>query len=109
MFLQQVQMDIHSGQEAAFEAGLLEVRQQVFASAGFRGFAVAQNAERPTTYLVQVRWETIEELTGFVESGRAARAWAPVEAFLLRDPLVDHFVERDALGLIGPGVVTGRV
>jgi heme-degrading monooxygenase HmoA len=109
MFLQQLQMDTHAGQEAAFEAGLLEVRQQVFMSAGFRGFAVAQDAERPTSYLVQVRWETVEELTEFVQSGRAARAWAPVETYLVRDPLVDHFVERPALGLTGPGVITDLV
>jgi heme-degrading monooxygenase HmoA len=109
MLLQQLQMDTRPGQETAFEAGLLEVRQQVFRSAGFRGFAVSQNAERPTNYLVQVRWETVEELTEFVQSGRAARAWAPVEAYLVRDPLVEHFLERPALGLTGPGVIADLV
>lgn len=106
MFLQQVQIDVHLGQEAAFEAGLLEVRQRVFMSPGFRGFDVAQGAERPTTYLVQVRWETLEELTAFVETGRAAKAWAPVEEFLAREPMIDHFVEKPNLALNGPGVVT---
>jgi heme-degrading monooxygenase HmoA len=106
MFLQQVQIDVRPGQEAVFEAGLLEVRQRVFMQPGFRGFDVAQSGEQPATYLVQVRWETLEELTAFVESGLAERAWGPVEAFLVRDPRVDHFIERHELGLGGPGVVT---
>jgi heme-degrading monooxygenase HmoA len=106
MFLQQVQLVARDGQQAGFEAALCETRQRVFSSPGFRGFTVAQGAEHESTYLVQVLWETLEELVECVESGRFERCWAPVEPFLAAPPRVEHFVERPGLGLSGPGVVT---
>lgn len=106
MLLQQVAIAVLDGQEAAFEAALCEVRQRAFMSAGFRGFAVAQGVDSPTTYLVQVRWETLEELTDFIESGRFERCWAPAWPFLAGPPRADHFVERPGLAFQGPGVIT---
>jgi quinol monooxygenase YgiN len=106
MVLEQWEITVGDGQEAAFEAALLEVRQRVFMSAGFRGFTVAQGtAAHPATYLVQVLWESAGELADFAES-RLARCWAPVEPFLAGPPRVRHYVERPGLGLNGPGVVT---
>jgi heme-degrading monooxygenase HmoA len=105
MILQQVEMAVLDGHEAAFEAALCEVRQRVFMSRGFRGFTVAQGAEHPSTYLVQVLWESPEELVDFAES-RFGRCWAPVEPFLAGPLRVHHFVERPGLGLNGPGVIT---
>jgi heme-degrading monooxygenase HmoA len=106
MLVQQVTLAVLGGQETAFEAALCESRQRVFMSAGFRGFAALQGAEHPSTYLVTVHWETLEELAAFGESGRFERCWAPVRPFLAGPPRVEHFVERPGLGLNGPGVIT---
>jgi hypothetical protein len=56
-------------------------------------------------YLVQVLWESPEELADFTES-RFGRCWAPVEPFLAGPLRVNHFVERPGLALNGPGVIT---
>jgi heme-degrading monooxygenase HmoA len=106
MLVERVEIVVLGGREAAFEAVLCEVRQRVFTSQGFRGFMVAQGVERPSTYLVQVLWETREELADFTESGRFERCWAPVEPFLAGRLSVDHFVGRPSLALQGPGVLT---
>jgi heme-degrading monooxygenase HmoA len=106
MVLEQLELVVRDGHEAAFEAALCEVRQRVFLSRGFRGFAVAQGAEQPASYLVQIHWETVEELVDFAESDRFERCWAPVEPFLAGPPRVTHYVERPGLGFQGPGVVT---
>jgi heme-degrading monooxygenase HmoA len=106
MLLQHVALAVRDGQAAAFEAALLEVRQRVFMSPGFRTFTVAQGAEDPSAYLVQVRWESLEELADFADSGRFGRCWAPVERFLAGPLRVDHFVERPGLDFQGPGVIT---
>jgi heme-degrading monooxygenase HmoA len=106
MLLQQVELTVRDGQEAAFEAALCEVRQRVFMSRGFRGFTVAQGAEHSYRYLVQVRWETLDELADFARSGRFERCWAPVEPFLAGPLRVDHFAERPSLSFQGPGVIT---
>lgn len=105
MIVERVELEVLDGRETAFEAALCEVRQRVFMSAGFRGFSVAQSIRTPTTYLVQVRWETVEELARYTES-RFEQAWAPVDPFLARRPRVDHFAERPSLASQGPGVIT---
>jgi heme-degrading monooxygenase HmoA len=105
VILQRVEMAVRSGLEHAFEGALLEVRQRVFMSAGFRGFDVHQGLELPAGYLVLVRWETAEELAAFAES-RFERAWEPVRPFLAGPMRTDHFTERESLGMTGPGVVT---
>jgi quinol monooxygenase YgiN len=74
-------------------------------SRGFRGFTVLQSTEAQSAYLVQVRWESPEELADFSES-RFARCWAPVEPFLAAPLRVDHYLERPGLALNGPGVIT---
>ena len=104
MLLQQVSLVVVEGQQAAFEGALLEVRQRVFMSAGFRGLTVAQGAEHPTGYLVQIRWESLDELAAAAD--RFDRAWAPVQPFLAGPLRVDHFVERPTLDFQGPGVLT---
>jgi heme-degrading monooxygenase HmoA len=106
MLLQVVELTAAPGQESEFEAALCESRQRVFMSPGFRGFTVHQGTDASPSYLVQVLWETREELEAFLAT-RFERCWAPVEPFLDRMPRVEHFVERPGLGLNGPGVVTG--
>ena len=106
MFLQHVEIVVRDGHEAEFEAALCEVRQRVFMSPGFRGFRVAQDAEHLCTYLVEVRWESLEELAEFADSGRFERCWAPVEPFLARPLRLGHFAERPSLALQGPGVIS---
>ncbi len=106
MFQEHVEVAVLDGQESAFEAALCEVRQRVFMLPGFRGFAVAQGVtEHPSTYWVQVLWETPEELAAFVDS-RFERCWAPVAPFVAGSPRVNHFVERPGLALTGPGVIS---
>jgi heme-degrading monooxygenase HmoA len=105
MILELVEIAVRDGQEAEFEAALCEVRQRVFMSPGFRGFTVSQSAEGPSVCLVQVRWESPEELADFSES-RFAPCWAPVEPFLAAPLRVNHYLERPGLALNGPGVIT---
>jgi heme-degrading monooxygenase HmoA len=106
MMLQLVEAVTLEGQDAQFEAALCEVRQRVFMTPGFRGWTVAQGAEQAMAYLVQVRWETVEELRDVVNTDRSERCWAPVQPLLARPLRVDHFVERPSLNDQGPGVVT---
>ncbi|MFI7588621.1 putative quinol monooxygenase [Spongisporangium articulatum] len=106
MLLQRIELAASPGQAAGLESALIEVRQRVFSSPGFRGFTVRQGVERPDVYLVDVLWETPDELLEHGESGRFDRCWAPAQPFLARPPRVDHFTEKPALDLHGPGVIT---
>jgi heme-degrading monooxygenase HmoA len=106
VILERVEATILDGREAEFEAALCEVRQRVFMSRGFRGFTVTQGVERPSTYLVEVSWETLEERAEFEASGRFARCWAPVDPFLATALRVELYAQRPSLSLHGPGVIT---
>ena len=106
MFLQHVEVTVRDGHKAEFEAALCEVRQGVFMSPGFRGFKVAQNVEHLATYLVEVRWESLDELAEFADSGRFERCWAPVDPFLAGPLRLEHFADRPSLAFQGPGVIT---
>jgi heme-degrading monooxygenase HmoA len=106
MFLQHIEVVVVDGREPEFETALCEVRQRVFMSPGFRGFRVVQDVEHPSTYLVEVRWETLDELAEFADSGRFERCWRPVEPFLARPLRLGHYAERPGLAFQGPGVVT---
>ena len=108
MFVQHLEVTVLGGHEAAFEAALCEVRQRVFMCRGFRGFLVAQGAERPSSYFVDVRWETPEELADGVDHGLFERCWAPVAPFLDRPLRAVYLVERESLALHGPGVITDQ-
>src|SRR3954466_650447 len=101
MVLEILEIAVRDGQDAAFEAALCEVRQRVFMSPGFRGFTVAQGLEDSAVYLVDVLWESREELADFTDSGRAERCWAPVDACLAERPRVGHLLERPGLTLQG--------
>lgn len=106
MIVEMVEIIVDDAHEAAFEVALCEVRQRVFMSAGFRGFSVVQGVdERPSAYLVDVRWESADELAAFTQH-RAARAWAPIEPYLAAPLRVRRYVERPGLALTGPGVLT---
>ena len=103
MYVQHIALLARDDRQAAFEAALVDVRRDVFAAPGFRGFTVVQGVEDAFTYVVEVRWESLDELTRFVRSGRFERAWAPVEPFLARPPEGGVFVERPGLAFSGPG------
>jgi heme-degrading monooxygenase HmoA len=77
-----VEAVVLDGQDALFEAALCEVRQRAFMMPVFRGLTVAQGAEQAAVYLVQVRWETVEELQDVVGTDRFQRCWAPVQPLM---------------------------
>ncbi len=105
MLIQQVQIAVQPGQEAVFEAALVDVRQRAFTAPGFRRFDVAQGAEEPTHYQVQVLWETAAELQSFTTSDRFEHTWAPIHPYLTRPLLIDVLLERPSLDFQGPGVL----
>jgi heme-degrading monooxygenase HmoA len=106
MIVERLEIAVLDGREAAFEAALLDVRQGLVMTRGFRGFTVAQSVDQPSSYLVQVLWETVEEHADFADSDRFGRCWAPVGPFLAGPPRAQTFAQRDGLTFRGPGVIT---
>lgn len=92
MILEAAQLSIKPGREAAFEAAMRQARPLIEASPGFGGIEVRRCIERPNSYLLLVRWETLEDHTvGFRGSERYLQWRALLHDFYDPFPTVEHF------------------
>ena len=92
MILEHALLDVRSGREEAFEQAFAEARAIIAASPGFMGLVLARCLERPGTYLLLVRWRTLEDHTvGFRGSAAYDRWRALLHHFYDPFPTVEHF------------------
>jgi heme-degrading monooxygenase HmoA len=93
MILELADIRIHTGQQAAFEAALAQGAASVIAHAhGYLGHTLHRGIESPERFLLQVRWETLEDHTvGFRGSPAFAQWRAIVGPFFAGPPVVEHF------------------
>jgi heme-degrading monooxygenase HmoA len=99
VIVQRLRVSVAPGREAGFEAALSEAREVVFAAPGFRRFAVDRGIDRPSTYLVQISWETAEEQDAFSRSDLFHRWAALVDPYVVGTPLVERYEPRPSLSL----------
>lgn len=84
MILEVAVLNVKTGEEARFEAAFAEAGKFIQASQGYLGHELRRCLESPSRYLLQVRWERLEDHTeGFRGSG-GYRQWAA---------LLHHFYE----------------
>jgi heme-degrading monooxygenase HmoA len=103
MIIQRLGLSVLPGREVELEAVLTETRELPFMSAGFRRLSVARGVEDPSRYVVDVLWETVEDLVAFGESPRAARWAAALRPFLAEAPRVEPLEQRNGLSLVSGG------
>jgi heme-degrading monooxygenase HmoA len=99
MITERLTIHVAPGRENDFEGALSEAGQVVFLAEGFRRFQVDRGIDKPTTYLVQIQWETAEEQTRFSQS-ELFRQWATlIDPYVIGTPAVERFEQRPALSL----------
>lgn len=93
MILELADIRIHPGQQAAFDEAIERgVRTAIAHARGFQGYQVFKGIESPERYLLQIRWETLENHTvDFRESAAFADWRAIVGPFFASPPTVEHF------------------
>ena len=93
MILELADIRIQPGQQAAFEAAIVQGASEIIAGAqGFRGYKVNHGIESPERYVLQIWWETLEDHTvGFRESELFTQWRAIVGPFFAVPPQVEHF------------------
>ncbi len=98
MVLEHALFSVRPGSQEAFEGALLEARQIISASPGFRSLELHRGIESPEQFLLLVEWETLEDhVVGFRESD-AFTAWrALIGPYFASPPVMEHFVPVDAL------------
>lgn len=93
MILELADIRIHAGQQAAFDEAIERGIRTVIAHArGFNGHQVFKGIEHPERYLLQIRWETLENHTVDFRGSAAFADWrAIVGPFFASPPTVEHF------------------
>jgi heme-degrading monooxygenase HmoA len=84
------------GSEADFERAFAQARPLISARPGFRTMSLSRSLESPSSYLLLVEWETLEDHTvGFRESAEYQQWKALLHHFYDPFPVVEHFAVVD--------------
>ncbi len=92
MILEHALLPVKPGREADFVAAFDEAKQIISAMPGFLALTLSRCQERPSTFLLLVEWETLEDHTVGFRGSREYDEWRR----LLHDfydpfPVVEHF------------------
>ena len=94
MILEAAQIQVKSGEEAAFEVAMRRAAPVIAGAAGYVSHEVQRCIETPGRYLLLVRWETLEAHTvGFRGSPAFAEWRAIIGGFFASAPMVEHYEE----------------
>jgi heme-degrading monooxygenase HmoA len=81
------------GREADFERAFAEARSLISSTSGFRSLSLSRSVESPTTYLLLVEWDSLEDHTVGFRQSVAYQEWKVLlHHFYEPFPVVEHFV-----------------
>ena len=92
VILEQAVLDVRPGRADDFEVAFSRAKAIVSAAPGFRGLTLSRCVERPDTYLLLVRWDTLEDHTeGFRGSAQYQEWKRLLHHFYDPFPTVEHY------------------
>ena len=94
MVLERAQLSIAPDQEADFEAAFATAKDVIASSPGFVRLTLSRGVESPSSYLLIVEWERLEDHTEVFRGSERFTQWrALVGPFFASPPDVEHFAE----------------
>ena len=94
MVLEHALLDVISGLEVEFEEAFSRARDVISKSPGVISLKIVRGIERPSSYLLLVEWESLEDHTiGFRQSALYAEWRELLHHFYDPFPVVEHFLE----------------
>jgi len=92
MILEHALLSITPGQQAPFEQAFTEAEKVISRAEGYLGHQLQRGLESPATYLLLVRWATLEAHTVGFRQGPLFGEWRGlIGAFFAAPPAVEHF------------------
>lgn len=92
MILEVAILDVRPGSEDAFEAAFAQAQPLVASITGFQALDIQRCLERPSRYVLLVRWRRLEDHTeGFRGSPQYAQWKALLHHFYDPFPVVEHY------------------
>ena len=99
MILEQAVLPVKSGAEAEFERAFGQAKGIIAAMPGFRGLTLSRCLERPSSYLLLVEWDRLEDHTEGFRNAPAYQEWrALLHPFYDPPPVVEHYSQVAAVG-----------
>jgi len=90
--LERAIMAIQPGKEAEFEQALIAAREVIGESRGFRSLSVVRCIEEPSSYMLLIEWDRLEDHTeGFRNSALFARWRELIGPYFSAAPDVQHY------------------
>jgi heme-degrading monooxygenase HmoA len=94
VILENAVMSVHSGREEEFLDALVQARAVLEQSHGFRELVVHRGIERPSSFLLLISWETLEDHTVGFRGGELFTQWrAILGPFFAEPPVVEHWTQ----------------
>lgn len=92
MITEHALLPVVPGREVDFEAAFAQAREIIAAMPGFGGLTLSRSIESPSTYLLLVEWERLEDHTeGFRGSVQYDRWRDLLHHFYEPFPVVEHY------------------
>lgn len=92
MIVEHAAVSITPGREADFLAALEQAKAVLAESPGWCGIQVHRSIERPSTFLLAISWETLEDHTVGFRGGELFAQWrALIGPFFAEPPAVEHW------------------
>jgi heme-degrading monooxygenase HmoA len=92
VILEHALLPVLPGREAEFEAAMRQAQPLIAAMPGFEELTLSRCLERPSTYLLLVRWQRLEDHTEGFRRSEAYQDWrALLHHFYDPFPTVEHF------------------
>jgi heme-degrading monooxygenase HmoA len=92
VILEQAVLAVKPGQEQEFEAAFGRAKSIVAAMPGFRCLTLSRCLERPSTYLLLVEWDRLEDHTEGFRGSPEYQEWRSLlHHFYDPFPVVEHF------------------
>jgi heme-degrading monooxygenase HmoA len=92
VILEHALLPVRPGEEDAFEAAFAEAMPIIASMRGFECLSLTRCVERPSTYLLLVEWQSLEDHTVGFRTSRAYDDWrALLHDFYEPFPTVEHF------------------
>ena len=85
-------MTVHEGQEDEFLTALEQAKLVVAQAKGFRSLDVKRGVERPSTFMLTLTWDTLEDHTEGFRGGPLFPQWrGHIGPFFAEAPQVEHW------------------
>ena len=92
MIMETAYMTVKEGQEDAFLAALEQAKLVVARAKGFNVLHVHRGIERPSTFLLAIGWDTLEDHTVGFREGPLFPEWrSHIGPFFAEAPHVEHW------------------